>query len=212
MVKTEIIISTPLITGHISSLLVIIAFMLAVVKKNNIRTLYRLYIVGISVLISEMSFNGISLTKYLWGVLGSLSTTTMLLLLCFIYQKLFDKKIVTNKNLNFLMLLVVTGAIVLYPLSLGLYYTDPYLAGYGSFLFILSLFIICIFALNTYHYPALLCICFAAISYSFEIMESRNLWDYLIDPLLVFFAIFWLAKQSLIKATAYFKLKKQQTK
>jgi len=90
--------------------------------------------------------------------------------------------------------LVAAGAAFLYPFTLGLTYFDPYALGYGSIGFIAALFALTLVAWYARFYLAAIVVTAAALAYLAGIYESRNLWDYLLDPLVSLFAAGWLLR------------------
>jgi len=88
---------------------------------------------------------------------------------------------------------LVAGA-ALYPMALGVGNFDPYSAGWHfSWLFVMLLVItlVLIFLNNRFA-----CVLVATIlAYNLHLLESGNLWDYLVDPLLVIISIAGLAQR-----------------
>ena len=100
-------------------------------------------------------------------------------------------------------LIVATGilltALILYPTALGLTWFDLYAWGYypivlGPMLF--ALFAWCFWF--GYTLPALM-LALAFVGYALGLLESDNLWDYLLDPVSSLYAALLLIKQLLIK-------------
>ena len=78
---------------------------------------------------------------------------------------------------------LIAGA-ALYPMALGLGRWDPYSAGWGfSWLFVLMFFLTGILLFMKNRFAVVLIA--AILAYNFRLLESTNLWDYLVDPFLV---------------------------
>jgi hypothetical protein len=88
----------------------------------------------------------------------------------------------------------VVAGVLLYPAALGLTYFDPYALGYASPVFAGVLLVLALAAwyLRLEWLVALLLL--AVLARLANALESRNLWDYLIDPWLVLYGLLWLAR------------------
>ena len=98
---------------------------------------------------------------YLRGIVGDLSVTTVLLLVRSLLRPVLGWEAIDARSRTALQVLVAAGGLLLYPLALGLGPFDPYRLGYASPWFL----------------ALLLALAVAGV------YESRNLWDYLVDPL-----------------------------
>lgn len=83
---------------------------------------------------------------------------------------------------------------VLYPSALGLTYFDSYALGYGTKLIIVVFLLLSLGAWYFEYHLAAICLTLSVLAYSLRIFESRNLWDYWIDPLLVVYALYRISK------------------
>lgn len=101
---------------------------------------------------------------------------------------------------NALLALVSLAALVLYPLALGAGMIDPYRIGYGHPLFVLTLLLIALLAWFNRLNLITLCIALALLAWAVGWYESNNLWDYLLDPFVSFYALWVVFKQWLFKA------------
>jgi hypothetical protein len=126
------------------------------------------------------------------GILGDLSVTSMVLLGYFMISPTTPR----DKSNQMLILALIVG-MLFYPAALGLGMTDPYQWGYlnayrGAVtpaLFLVALGAITLLALRLNNDLILFCIAAATSAFLLGAMESRNIWDYLIDPMLVIFAM-----------------------
>ena len=79
--------------------------------------------------------------------------------------------------------LLIAMTALLYPFALGLTMFDRYGLGYSNPWLLAVLLIISLFLwLRKFYFLALI-ITAAVVAWSLQLLESRNLWDYLIDPL-----------------------------
>jgi len=136
--------------------------------------------------------NGQTVAEYIRAFPGELSITTLILLSAACMSALLDREIYKPKGLLLLMLLVLTVGLFMYPFSLGFTYFDPYALGYSSKTFLAFFFAAALTAWYSNHYFLVVVIVLDVSAYLMGIYESRNIWDYLIDPFLTLFAFFWL--------------------
>jgi multisubunit Na+/H+ antiporter MnhF subunit len=94
-----------------------------------------------------------------------------------------------QRDARALLWLVVAAAAFLYPFALGLTYFDPYALGFGSVEFLTVLLLIALAAWWARLYLIVFIVLAAALAFLAGAYESRNLWDYLIDPLVSFYAL-----------------------
>ena len=123
------------------------------------------------------------LSAYVRGVIGDLSTVTVLLLLSALFLR--------NQSTPWIVKLAIAlVGLCFYPFALGLGMFDPYSWGYSSvILLIAALVFASMCAIANWNRGAWI-IGFAIIAWGMQWHESTNLWDYFIDPLLVVWAIF----------------------
>ena len=80
-------------------------------------------------------------------------------------------------------------ALLLYPFALGWGPLDPYRSGFGSIGLILMLALLALWALRRGLALLSLTIALAVTGWSFNLLESTNLWDYLLDAPLALYAL-----------------------
>lgn len=135
---------------------------------------------------------GLPLAGYVRGATGDLSVTTLILVSAAAISQLRGNSLCDRDSLGVLLILAASAGLLLYPSALGLTYFDAYVLGYGSKGFLASLAFLSLTAVYFGRYLVAFCLTAAVLGYSVDIFESNNLWDYLIDPLLVLYAVFWL--------------------
>ena len=123
------------------------------------------------------------LAGFLRGVTGDLSVTTLLLLTRFVLRPAFDWKPLEARTALAFQGLVTAGGLVLYPLTLGLGLWDPYTLGYGEPWFLGALVALAAATLFLDLFFGAGCLALGVLAWSLGALESRNLWDYLLDPL-----------------------------
>jgi hypothetical protein len=120
---------------------------------------------------------------YLRGIVGDLSVTTVLLLLRGLLRPAPGGDEVGSRSWPALQVLVAAFGLVLYPSSLGLGPVDPYRLGYGSPWFLGGLLALALAAGYCRITLITWCLALAVLAWALGAYESRNLWDYLVDPL-----------------------------
>ena len=120
---------------------------------------------------------------YVRGVVGDLSVTTVLLLLCGLLRPLFGGAAIDARSRFALQALVAAAGLVLYPPALGLGPFDPYRLGYANVWFLAGLLALAVAAGLRRLTLVTWCLALAVLAWAIGTYESRNLWDYLVDPL-----------------------------
>ena len=131
------------------------------------------------------------LLAYVRGISSDLSVTLVALACLVLGQGLFGLPALARRNSTALSGVIVVAAGLLYPTALGWGNWDAYRLGWGSFsLLAILLGLVMVFMFNGLRLlPALVGL--ALLSWFTGLMESTNLWDYLIDP--------WLTVGALIQ-------------
>jgi hypothetical protein len=137
-------------------------------------------------------FGELSLAAYVRGVTGDLSISTLVLAGAACIAQLTGKQPIGQRDLRALLWLVASAAVFLYPFALGLSPFDPYALGYGSAGLVTALLLLTLTAWYARLNLIVLVVIAATLAYLGGAYESRNLWDYLIDPLVSMYALVWL--------------------
>ncbi len=134
------------------------------------------------------------LLAYIRGISSDLSIT-LVALACFgLSRRLFGVPAIASREKMALNGVVAVAAVVLYPTALGWGNWDAYRLGWGSLgLWGILLALSLVFWIKGLRLlPMLLGL--ALLAWSAGLMESSNLWDYLIDPWLAITALFQCMK------------------
>ena len=142
---------------------------------------------GLAALAFLPVFKAIPLVYYMRGLLGDLSIPSVALLLAGIYGPIPNWPPVRKR---LLLLAGITG-LCFYPMVLGATALDPYQWGYQPAWLVGGLAMIVFFSGRTHSGLVWVLGC-AVMAFNIGLMESRNIWDYLIDPALTVFALGWL--------------------
>ena len=138
------------------------------------------------------TFGELSAAAYVRGVTGDLSMTTLVLAGAACVAQFTRGTVIESRDLRVLFWLVAAAAAFLYPFALGWTRFDPYALGYGSIEFVTALLLVTLAAWHFRRNLVVLIVVAAALAYCVGAYESRNLWDYLIDPLVALVALVWL--------------------
>lgn len=125
-----------------------------------------------------------------WLVSYQANTSLPLVILLFgtVFEKAFKIRILDAKATLACRLFSVGAGLLLYPMALGIGTYDPYCAGWHfSWLFCLTLATTLILLIMKNRFSMVLLA--AVLAYDFHLLESINLWDYLVDPLMVLVSI-----------------------
>ena len=123
------------------------------------------------------------------GAFGDLSITTLVLLGCTISRCLTGSPHVEHGTRFALLAFVSAAALALYPMALGIGMFDPYRLGYGSPWLLSGFFAVALAAWFGRLHLIAICLALATLAWTLRWYESTNLWDYLLDPLVSFYAL-----------------------
>jgi hypothetical protein len=122
------------------------------------------------------------LLAYVRGISSDLSITLVALACLGAWQRLSGRPRVSRRESLAVSMAVVVAAVLLYPLALGWGDWDAYRLGWGSFGLWAGLLLLALVAWVNGLWVLPLLISLALLSWSMGLMESNNLWDYLMDP------------------------------
>ena len=131
----------------------------------------------------------LSIAAYVRGVTGDLSAATLVLAGAACFTQIGERAPIGQRDKQALCWLLALAAAFLYPFALGWTRFDPYALGYGSIEFLTALLLIALAAWWARLQVIVLVVIAAALAYLAGAYESRNLWDYLIDPLASVYAL-----------------------
>lgn len=178
---------TAALLGHALLLAIVAAWLL---RRFKLAPWARVTVVVTTCGFALSPIGNLPVAAYLRGAFGDLSITTLCLLLGGVASFVHGRALVAPNEKDAVTTFALAAAAVLYPLALGIGYFDPYALGYSTLPFTAALFLIALIAWYARLYVLTVCIALAATAHAHDLLESRNLWDYLIDPLLVFYALF----------------------
>lgn len=186
------------IIGIGSHVLLLSATALWLACRLNLRMGYAYALTGAVLLAVSIPIGSIPVAQITRGIFGDMSITTMVMLGYFL---IFPTT--SRAKSNQLFILVIITGILFYPAALGIGMTDPYQWGFLNayrglttpMLFLAALVAIMLAAARMGNDIILWCIALAMGAFMLGAMESKNIWDYLIDPLLLTFGLFRIGIQ-----------------
>ncbi|MBI3901460.1 MAG: hypothetical protein HY306_00720 [Nitrosomonadales bacterium] len=189
-------------TGLASIVIAITATAVALPGAVRLSRFYRAGLACAVAVVFLIPFGGLSPAAYVRGVTGDLSITTQMLLMLAILGGLRGVSITPTSfkeegGRPILLLLIAIAALFLYPMALGMGMFDPYRLGYGDPWFLGALLIVALSSCFLRLWLPALGIALAVSAWALGWLESPNLWDYLLDPLLAVYALGALLKRGM---------------
>jgi uncharacterized membrane protein len=144
------------------------------------------------------------LVAYIRGISSDLSITLVALACLNLCQRLLRPGAIDLRERMAVSVAVAVATLFLYPLALGWGDWDIYRVGWGATGMWIGLLILSLFCWAQGLRLVPILVALALLAWCFGILESSNLWDYLMDPWLAFAAFFqcvkWSAGQLLAKS------------
>lgn len=184
--------TTPLLTGLATALLCI-AWATILLPLNRLPLAGRVLVIIIIILMVMLPVSDHPGWYYVRSIFGDSSVTGLLFYAALVLQQNFSWQLYQENELVLLRRLVLLAAALLYPFALGLTRFDSYSLGYANLWLLAALFLLALFCWHRKYYFLAVTITAAVIACSLQLLESVNLWDYLVDPaLLVIVILTWL--------------------
>ena len=146
--------------------------------------------IGVAVvsLVILIPVHGLSLFMYVWSIIGDLSMTSKTYLAIWMLYRIGGPAMTDMKELRKVIFAIAAVGIVFYPLALGLSPFDPYAAGYSPSILIIVNVVLIAYAMRKGNFALTIALLLALWAFLLGMMESDNLFDYLLDPLLFLYA------------------------
>jgi len=162
-------------------------------------------VIGATLLVglSLVPLGGVSGLTFLYSVIGPLSLASLVGCAVYIGPALEVTPAPLRRSVLLAVVLVAMLGLVLYPASLGLLPWDPYRLGFHGLWLPVALIIIAAIgaAMNAVVVP--LWIAAAAAAWQVSLFASKNLWDYVIDP------VVWIASLVFLVVAAIRRTKRR---
>lgn len=133
--------------------------------------------------------HGLSLFIYVWSIIGDLSLTSKVFMIAWLLYRTGGPVLTDMKEIRFVLRAVSVIGLAFYPMALGLTPFDPYSAGYSASILVIWTIVAATYGLRK-GYSMLAAAMLASLwVYLLGGMESDNLFDYLLDPVLFLYAL-----------------------
>lgn len=166
---------------------VVVSLMLGKYVKDSRQRLG--VVAGFTALCIFLPVFGLSIAQWLRSVLGDFSVLTLAIFINIIAQRMFNFDLLNPISRKRMLLGVVLVGLVFYPLALGVSAYDPYQLGYSPVLLPVFLVMISIIVWFKSRRDLAIILLLPLLAYNLKLLESDNLWDYLIDPVLMGYAL-----------------------
>ena len=169
----------------------ILAVLITLLAGRWVEDLYKRRIVVVVLLVAGLFVPVFGLTAAQWlrSVVGDLSVLTLVILTNILAQRLFNFNLLNPASRTILLLGVVLLGVVFYPLALGLSLLDPYHFGYTPSDMTVLLVSVSVIAWLRGQRALAVVILLPLLAFDLRLLESANLWDYLLDPILFIYAV-----------------------
>ncbi len=178
--------------------LLLSAVLLRLLLSFKINTIAAHSIAFIVFVISFVTVSGDSINIYCHGLVNDLSISSIVLTGYYLIIADSSSYRMTKKSIPVFYLIGLSG-LFFYPAALGLGTIDPYSWGFinnseqlSSLIFISLIAILIIFSFIKQYSLLLFTLVLCLAAYQLKLLESRNLWDYLFDPLIFSYALITL--------------------
>ncbi|MCF7729590.1 MAG: hypothetical protein K9M81_04390 [Chthoniobacterales bacterium] len=179
-----------IVSGLLPWLLIMLVLQKKILKNrffSSPRVLF--FIVGFCVaVLLLLPIRGFSLSVWSGSLMGPVSLPLVGLLLVLMIERLFSCTLFSHWEWRTTWIFGILSSLILYPAALGLGPIDPYCWGWENKFFLIAIATLTFFLLVTKNRFAILML-LALAAFDFQLQETTNLWDYLIDPIYALLAL-----------------------
>ena len=161
-------------------LVAVLAATVAFVPRDATRRT-RLATGAVAVTLALIPVGGWTLPRWLAGLGAVPSASSVALLAAFVWARVIGWDVLDARAWRTAWCFFGAAAVVLYPMALGLGRLDPYALGWGATWMLGVLWAISVGLVWRQNRFALV-LAVAVLAFDLRLLESTNLWDYLIDP------------------------------
>jgi hypothetical protein len=178
------------IAGYVGPFLLLSALVLWAFRLEKRRAVWRWGALAACAALMFVRIEGLPIVAYARGALGDLSITTFLLLMNYIFGQLSGRRLLSDRDRATVLTCAAFSGLLLYPMALGVTFYDPYRLGYASLPMTLALLALAVWWGFTRRGAGAI-IAIGVLAFDLRVLESPNLWDYLMDPCVALYACVW---------------------
>ena len=159
--------------------------------SKHIKVICNLQVVAIIVglLLPAVLISDTPLYQYIRAGLGDLSVSLKIILLVILYQRGSQSVVIQKSEWKMIIFGAAITGLLFYPFALGVTMFDPYAFGYAANNFVLVLLVLLGLSIWKKLWLLTAIICLSLVGYYGAVLESSNLWDYVLDPVLWLYAL-----------------------
>ena len=162
----------------------------------------------VSAFIAVTPVGGLPLARWMISFNANFSISLTAILFSKVTESSFGVKLLDKNALLTCWVFSLTAGAILYPMALGLGRFDPYQAGWGfSWLFVVVCGVTILLLIMKNRFAVVLIA--AILAHNLHLLESTNLWDYLVDPFMVLVSCIALGSRFFRKLDKRYLLNKQ---
>ena len=150
-------------------------------------------LVFVSMALCFVPINGLAIAAYIRGVFSEPSISTVIIASLSIASLIRGKAIFSQRDYLPLLYFIPVFSLFFYPSSLGLTFFDPYSYGYQPHFLLAALLAITLLLWWKKYYLLTMIILVDLWCFNLELLSSNNLWDYLVDPMLLIYCLVQLS-------------------
>lgn len=163
----------------------------------------RLAVLGVLLVVGFfIPLAGSSVTQWLRSIVGDMSVLTLVLLADILARRCWNHALLAAATRTALLVGAGLVGVVFYPLALGVGSFDPYRLGFAPVALAAVLVVLSIIAWQRRARGLAVILLLPLLAYNLHLLEADNLWNYLLDPVLVIYALVQQVGSLLRKARA----------
>ena len=170
--------------GLLGAVFLIVAILARLIKPNALSIGVKYGFIAGCVVVSFVPIGGLAIAEYTRSIIGDLSIMSCLLIAVYFLREYANKELMPASEFKCLMIFYAVVGLAFYPPTLGFGPIDPYSWGYRSQCMALALLATGGLLVWARFNATCLLISLSVVAYLGELAASRNLWDYLMDPIL----------------------------
>ncbi len=181
------IIDISVVVGQVLLLAVLLILLVSNFVRDTLKL--KLVVAVLLVLCMLLPLYGLTVAQWLRSVVGDLSVLMLGILLHILLKRLFDFSMLNPASRQYLLRGVVIVGVLFYPFALGLGPVDPYHFGYAPAVMGVSLVLMSMGCWFTRKRDLAVVLLLPLLAFNLQLLESGNLWDYVLDPVLFVYAL-----------------------